>query len=295
VELRQLVYFEAVVRHGGFSRASQQLHVAQPAISAQIRRLEAELGVVLLSRTTRHVALTPAGEMFLARARAVLQLLDVARAELGELTAVLRGTVRIGATAVLGPLDLPAALAGFRRHHPSVALSLRSGLIAELCAALDRGELDVVLGPVHDDLAAGHAVRYLGEESVVLATASGYRLGGSPIDGRHPVDLESARDEPFVCLPRGSGLRKILSAAGTRAGFVPRVEFEADTPASVRGLVAAGLGVALLAESAATGPGPAIDVLRLRDAPGHPPIGCILPQDGGNPAAQAFLEELMVR
>ena len=71
MELRQLAYFEAVVRHGGFSRAAQQLQIAQPAVSAQVRRLERELGTTLLERTTRRVALTPAGELVLARARSV--------------------------------------------------------------------------------------------------------------------------------------------------------------------------------------------------------------------------------
>lgn len=292
MELRQLVYFEAVVRHGGFSSASQQLHVAQPAISAQVRRLEDELGTPLLLRSTRRVALTAAGEMFLPRVRTVLAHLELARAELGELAAVLRGKVRIGATPVLGPLDLPAALARFRRCHPGVALSLRTGLIAELCSALDRGELDLVLGPLHEDLTGGHAVRHLGEENVVLVTPPGYRFGGRPIGRRHAVDLALARDEPFACLPRGAGLHAILTAAATRAGFVPRIEFEASMPASVRELVAAGLGVALLAESAVTSAGPAVDVYRLRDAPRHPPIGCILPRGSVNAAAHAFLEQL---
>src|SRR5215468_4217165 len=102
MELRQLVYFDAVVRHGGFSRAAERLHVAQPAVSAQIRRLETELGTTLLQRTTRRVSLTYAGELFLARARRVLAQVDAARGDLAELSAVLRGRVRIGATQVLG-------------------------------------------------------------------------------------------------------------------------------------------------------------------------------------------------
>src|SRR3982750_1045197 len=113
MELRQLTYFEAVARLGGFTRAAEQLHVAQPAVSAQIRALETELGVSLFARTTRRVALTEAGELFLGRARRVLGELDGARTELAELAAVLRGRVTIGSMAVLGGYDLPGALAGF--------------------------------------------------------------------------------------------------------------------------------------------------------------------------------------
>jgi DNA-binding transcriptional LysR family regulator len=293
VELRQLVYFEAVVRHGGFSRAGEQLRIAQPAVSAQIRRLEGELGTPLLRRTTRRVALTEAGELFLVRVRSVLEQLDLARSELDELTAVLRGRVRIGATPVLGTLELPAALARFHRRHPSVALSLRTGLIADLRGALDSGELDLVLGPLHDGFSDSHLVRPLAEETLVLAAAPGHRVAGLAGDTRHAVALADVGEEPFVCLPRGTGLRTILTAAAAQAGFVPRVEFEADTPANVRELVAVGLGVALLAESVATAPGPAIDVHRLEDAPRHPPIGCILPRRrAADPAALAFLEHL---
>jgi LysR family transcriptional regulator, transcription activator of glutamate synthase operon len=293
VELRQLVYFEAVVRHGGFSRAGEQLRVAQPAVSAQIRRLEAELGTPLLRRTTRQVALTEAGELFLVRVRSVLEQLDLARAELGELTAVLRGRVRIGATPVLGTLDLPAALARFHRRHPSVTLTLRTGLIADLRDALDCGELDLVVGPLHPGLDESHPTHPLAEESVVLATAPGHRPAGRNAGGRRAIDLADLRDEPFVCLPRGTGLRAILTSAAARAGFEPRIEFEADTPANVRELVAVGLGVALLAESVALAAGPAIDVHRLDDPPEHPPIGCILPRRrAANPATRAFVEQL---
>jgi DNA-binding transcriptional LysR family regulator len=293
VELRQLIYFEAVARHGGFSRAAEQLLVAQPAVSAQIRRLEAELGTPLLRRTTRRVALTEAGELFLVRVRSVLEELDLARAELGELTEVLRGRVRIGATPVLGTLDLPVALADFHRRHPSVALTLRTGLLADLRTALDDAELDLVLGPLHAELAEKHVVRRLATESVVLAAAPGHRIAGRPLDPRRPLALADLRDEPFACLPRGTGLRTLLTEAATRAGFTPRIEFEADTPSGVRELVAVGLGVALLAQSVARAAGPPIEIHHLTDAPKHPPIGCILPRRRVvNAATRAFLEHL---
>ncbi|MFB9839886.1 LysR family transcriptional regulator, partial [Actinoallomurus acaciae] len=115
MELRQLTYFEAVARLGGFSRAAEHLLIAQPAVSAQIRNLERELGTTLFERTTRRVALTHAGELLLARARAVLAEVQGARADLDQLAGVLRGRLSIGATPVLGPLDLPAELAGFHR------------------------------------------------------------------------------------------------------------------------------------------------------------------------------------
>jgi len=289
VELRQLVYFDAVVRYGSFTKAAQRLHVAQPAVSAQIKRLESELGTVLLARTTRRVALTHAGELFLARARQVLAQLDAARDDLAELSAVLRGQVRIGATQVLGSLDLPASLASFRGRYPGVSLALHTGLIAKLLAMLGAGDLDLILGPVHDDLPAAYRACPLVPESLVLVTPPGH-----PLAAVRDVTLAAAGGEPFVCLPADSRLRAILTDAAAAEGFVPRVEFETYGPASIRDLVSAGLGVALLARSAAEGPGPAIGLCELARAPEHPSIGLIRPRGRPlTPAARAFAGHLI--
>jgi LysR family transcriptional activator of glutamate synthase operon len=288
MELRQLIYFEAVVRCGGFTRAAEQLHIAQPAVSAQIRQLESELGVALLARTTRKVSLTYAGEVFLARARRVLEELNAARGDLAELTGLHRGRVVIGATALLGPLDLPAVLAGFHRQHPGIDLSLRSGLIAELLASLDRGDVDLVLGPIHADLAPQYSARRLFDEGLVLVTSPGHRLARLA-----RISLEQVKGEPFVCLPAGSGLHLLLLATAATAGFVPDVRFETHTPDSIRALVSAGLGVAVLARSVAGGLGPPVSVHELEPEAVHPPIGLIHHRDHRlSPAAQTCRRHL---
>src|SRR6266571_4084183 len=270
VELRQLVYFEAVVRYGGFTRAAQQLRIAQPAVSAEICRLEAELGAPLLERTTRRVALTHAGELFLTRTRAVLGQLEAARGELDELASVMRGRLRIGATQGLASVDLSGLLALFHHRYAGVTLALRTGLIGQLLDDLAAGDLDLVLGPIHADLAPAFAAEPLVAEEIVLITAP-----GRPLPGGGTVCLEQVRDEPFVCLAAGSGLHAILHAAATAAGFQPRVQFETYSPASIRELVSAGLGVALLAGSNARAPGPPVQVHELERPPSHPPIGVI--------------------
>ena len=266
MELRQLVYFDAVVRHGGFTRASAALRVAQPAVSAQVRRLERELGTPLLHRTTRRVALTAAGEVFLARIRAVLEQLDDARAALADLAGLERPLLRVGATPLLGPLDLPSALAECRRRHPGLRLTLREALIGELLTALDNDELDVIVGPIHQDLSHRYVRSSLAPERVVLVVPPG---------SARSLSLADYRDESFACLVAGSGLHAILVAAATAEGFSPRIDYEADRPETVRALVSAGLGVALLAASTARAPGPPVDVVELRRPPPHPPLGVI--------------------
>ena len=181
---------------------------------------------------------------------------------------MVRGHIRIGATQVLGSIDLPRSLAGFHSRYPGVTLTLRTGLIARLLGDLDSGAIDVVLGPVHDDLPGRFAARALVPEHLLLVTPPGRPAPASPT-------LAAFAGEPFVCLPSGSGLHTILADAARAAGFTPRIEFETYSAASVRALVAAGLGVALLAESAIRAPGPAVQAHRLRPAPEHPPIGVI--------------------
>ena len=290
MELRQLSYVEAVARYGGFTRAAQRLHVAQSAVSAQIRALEAELGLTLFARTTRRVALTPAGELFVARARRVLAELDGARTELNEITAVVSGRVTIGATAALGPYDLPQALARFRDRFPGIALRLRAGRVTGLLGALDEGELDLVVGPLHAELPPRFDALPLTDEHLLLALPLGHPLVRT---GR--LTLGETRDEPFVSLPRGSALRWILEDAARTAGFTPRVQYETYSAAGIRDLVAAGLGIGLLSRSAAEGPhGPAVAVRHLHPTPVHPPIGVMHSRDRPlSPAAQSCRHHLV--
>jgi LysR family transcriptional regulator, transcription activator of glutamate synthase operon len=274
MELRQLRYFDAVARHGGFTRAAERLRVAQSAVSAQVRALEAEVGAELFARTTRRVSLTAAGELFLHRVRRALDELDGARGDLADLAAVLSGRVTIGATAVVGGFDLPAALARFHSRYPGVGLSLRSGLIAGLLADLDDGSLDLVVGPVHHDLPSRFSAHRIAAEQVVLVVPPDHRLARP-----RPVPFADLRDEEFVCLPAGSGLRAILDDAARRVGFEPRVPFESHSPAGIRELVSAGLGVALLAGTAAAAAGPPVAVCSPVPAPEHPEIGLIHHRD----------------
>ncbi|GAA1610521.1 LysR family transcriptional regulator [Actinoplanes couchii] len=290
MELRQLSYVEAVARYGGFTRAAERLHIAQSAVSAQIRALEIELGVTLFARTTRKVALTPAGELFVARARRVLAELDGARTEMAEITAVVSGRVTVGVTAALAVYDLPNALARFRERHPGIALRQRSGLITGLLGALDLGELDLVVGPLHADVPPRFDTLPLVDENLVLALPVGHALTRA---GR--LTLAEARDEPFVCMPHGSGLRWILDDAARSAGFTPRVQYETDGPAGIREMIAAGLGVGLLPRSTAESPnGSPTEIRHLHPPPVHPPIGVLHHRDRPLSAAAQSLRHHLV-
>lgn len=257
---------------------------AQPAISVQVRKLERELGVTLLSRTTRRVAPTQAGELVLARARRVLAELDALRADLAALDGIAIGRVRLGAIQALDPFDLSGALAAFHASHPGVELSLRSGATRALLDDLTHDRIDLAVAPVPGDVPPGVIVEPLFTDELVLATAPDHPRAA---DGA--LSVADLRDDPFVCLPAGSGLRARLDRL---AGDVAiRVPFETPNLPRLRDLVAHGLGVALVARSVAEAPGPPVVVHPVAPQRVWRPVGLLhrVPLGPAAAACRAFL------
>ena len=244
MEMHQLAYFESVSRHLHFTRAAEELNVAQPSVSQQIRKLETELGAPLFHRMKRHVALTEAGKTFLPHARAVLQRVDEARLEVQELSGLRRGTLAVGAPPSVGTHLLPRALAAFSRRHPGIALAFREAGSRTLLGLLEQGELDmaVVIQPIrHPAL----ETRPLLEEELLLAVPRRHPLAS----GQRRVRLAQLREEPFVLLREGAyDLRDQTLAACRRSGFDPVVALDGGEMDSMLRFVAAGIGVAILPE-----------------------------------------------
>jgi transcriptional regulator, lysR family len=283
MELRYLQSFEAVVRCGGFTKAAADLHLAQPAISAHIKRLEQDLGVKLLHRS-RTVTLSAAGERFLPYARVALANLEEGKRLMQSFRTVTAGHVRVAVTPLTGNVNVVDLLANFRNRYPGVTVSLQTGLIAELLSALEQGRVDVVIGPANASVESKEIRRKeITSERLTLIT---------PLAGlRQVTSLSDVKDEPFVCLQADSGLRRLLEKAFTAINAKPRVEFETHSPSSIRELVAANLGCALIAQSVAEGPGPAVQIHDIRNLPKHPPISAIW-KAGIAPPIVRFIEEL---
>jgi DNA-binding transcriptional LysR family regulator len=244
MQMHQLTYFESVSRHLHFTRAAEELNVAQPSVSQQIRKLEAELGAPLFHRMKRHVALTEAGKTFLPHARAVLQRVEEARLEVQELSGLRRGTLAVGATPSVGTYLLPLALAAFSRRHPGIALAFREAGSRTLLNLLEAGELDmaVVIQPIRHP--ALETLSLL-EEELLLAVPRQHPLAS----GKRRVRLAQLREEPFVLLREGAyDLRDQTLSACRRAGFEPTVALDGGEMDSMLRFVAAGIGVAILPE-----------------------------------------------
>ncbi|MBJ6764476.1 LysR family transcriptional regulator [Myxococcaceae bacterium JPH2] len=246
MEFRQLQLFVAVAEELHFGRAAARVGMAQPPFSQQIRRLEAELGVTLLARTSRRVALTPAGSRLLDEARTLLArradvVATVRRAAQGE-----TGTLRVGFAASSAFGILPDIVSRFRRRFPEVKLELDDRESLDVGIALVTGELDVAIvrTPFRHE---GITVERLLKEPFSLALPSSH-----PRAGQQSVTLASLANEPFVLFPRHAapGLHDTVTSMCLAAGFSPRIVQEASSWPSVIGMVEAGLGLTLAPVSA---------------------------------------------
>lgn len=240
MELHQLEYFVAVAEERNFTRAANRVHVAQPGVSAQIRRLERELGQDLFDRSTRSVRLTEVGAAMLPYARAALAAVAGARLAVDELTGLLRGHVAVG-TVTSHNVDLPGLLAGFHRDHPAVEITLAEGNSEQLVADLRAGRLDAAIISVGDVNPEGIDGEVITNQPIVAAVRPDHELAAHSV-----ISLDTLRGRDLISLPRGTGLRARLDEACAAVGFTPRIAFEASDPQMLAQLAAHGLGAAIL-------------------------------------------------
>lgn len=246
MELRQLRCFVAVAEEGSFTRAAARLRLAQPGVSAQVRRLERELGGLLLDRAGRGVRLTQIGAAVLPYARAALEAAAGTRLAADAHLGLVRGVVRIGMVTACASRELLDALDRFHRQHPAVEVSLsedRSDLLVE---ALRDGRLDLALVGVGGAPPEGIETRSIAEERLLAAVPA-----ADPLASRASVALEELAGRPVICLPVGTGIRTRFDAGCAAARVHARVALEASSLAMVADLSARGLGVAILPESIA--------------------------------------------
>ncbi|MGW5448533.1 LysR family transcriptional regulator [Streptomyces asiaticus] len=245
----RLAQFAAVARHEHVTRAAQELGVPQSTLSRAMVRLEEDLGVSLFARRGRTVALTPAGRTFLRSVERALAEVDRAAESVRADADPAAGLVSFGFLHTLGTETVPGLIRSFRVDHPRVRFQLVQNYGEAMIERMRAGGLDLCLtAPVPDapDLVA----RRLDEQRLRLVVPDDHRLAG-----RRRVRLAEAASELFVTLEPGYGLRRITDALCAEAGFTPRIAFEGEEAETLRGLVAAGLGVALLPPPAVPRPG----------------------------------------
>ncbi|MFP5428274.1 MAG: LysR family transcriptional regulator [Gammaproteobacteria bacterium] len=285
MNLKQLEYALAVADTGSFTRAAERCHVVQSALSHQVARLEAQLGVSLFERTSRRVRLTPAGEAFVLSARPALEAAQRIADDVAAACGQVRGRLSIGEISSLTALDLVDLLALFHARYPAVDVRWLTAKSELLVADVCERRLDVgFIGLWQGEVLQGVHHRLLGREELVAVLPPGHTLAG-----RGRLALADIADQVLVDFPEGTGARRQTDEAFQAAGLVHRVQFEIGHIRLVEKFVQRGLAIGLVPERIAN-EFAGVSVARLDDAPVRHLYAVW--SSSPTPAARAFLEVL---
>ncbi|EIA19213.1 LysR family transcriptional regulator [Listeria fleischmannii] len=243
MELRQLKYFMEVARVEHMTQASENLHVAQSAVSRQIIKLEEELGVALFERIGRNMRLTNVGKDFLAQAKRAVNELQKAEAIVTEYTNPKIGTVRVGLPNSLATKVLPAVISEFRKNYPDISYQFMEGSNAELTNMLLSGDLDLTfLSPVPTETEFFYTTRFFDEKLKVIVPKS------HPLSNELTLTLHDLKNEKFILYPNDFDLFQIVQTSAEKKGIRLDIAFQSTDFYTIQGLVGAGLGISILPE-----------------------------------------------
>ncbi|MBD0383210.1 LysR family transcriptional regulator [Paenibacillus sedimenti] len=239
MDTRKLEYFVEVVRAGSFTRAAERLHVAQPAISKSIQKLEDELQLILFDRSEKSVTLTPEGKVLLGHAQSILGSIEEARKEMEELRGLERGEIRIGLPSMYGSFYFPQIIKEFKKKYPSLLISVVEEGTLQVRKLIERKEVD--LGIIDFDHAGPEieVIPLLTEEMVACFPI------GHPLAGRKSIPLQEMIHEPLILFKEGYFQRNLIMETSQTANIVPNITFSTNQLSLIRSLVAEGIGVTL--------------------------------------------------
>ena len=244
LDVRRLRVLREVATTGSFSAAAESLAFTQPAVSRQIATLEAEAGAQLVERGARGIRLTPAGELLVEHAEAILDRLAVAETQLDALAHLRAGRLRMGAFPTANATLVPLAIAAFADAYPEVELRLEEAISSQLLDRLAGGEVDLAVISDHDlgtlESDDTFDVELLMEDPLHVALPRGHRLAA-----KRPLEMRDLAEETWI-EGRDSVCATPLRNAAAVAGFEPRIGFESAQWLGKQGLVAAGVGVTLI-------------------------------------------------
>jgi DNA-binding transcriptional LysR family regulator len=277
-----------VARRGSFSSAAEALSYTQSAVSQAIARLEAELGTPLVIRDRRGIRATAAGATLVEHGETILAQIEAAEEDVAAVLGVRGGRLRVASFPSAGATLMPLAVALFRRGHPGVTLTLAEGEPDEIAPRLRGGEFDLALlfkfPGVEERLDDGLRMRTLLEDPMHLALPEAH-----PLASKRALKLADLRDEDWVQTSASSPCARHVVRLCTAAGFEPKVTFESDDYETVQGLVAAGVGVALVPRLALTHVHPRIVVRELSPrSPARKVVAATLGDPAAPPAARTM-------
>jgi DNA-binding transcriptional LysR family regulator len=281
-----------VVRRGSFSGAAEALSYTQSAVSQAVARLEAETGTTLIVRDRGGVRPTAAGASLVEHAEAIFARIEAAEADLAAVLGVRAGRLRMASFPSAGATLMPLAIATFRARHPDVALTLAEGEPEEIAPRLRVGEFDLALLFEFPGTRERHGARLrtqlLLEDPMLVALPAEHALAGKPA-----LSLSDLRDQDWVQTSATSPCARHVVRSCVAAGFEPKVTFESDDYETVQGLVAAGVGVALIPQLALTHVHPGIVVRSLAPrSPARRVVAATIGAAGVSPAARTMIKIL---
>lgn len=245
----QLAHFLLLAQVGNMTRTAERVHLTQPALSGQIKRLEEELGTPLFHRQGRGLVLTRSGEEFRRHAADVLARLDAARAAIGAEGALAAGAIAIGGGATVTTCLLPRLLGRFHRAHPGVRFSIREAPSRTIAEAVVAGEIDlgVVTMPLPGTALGGRleVTPWVTDELVLLVP------GRHPLSKRSRFHWQELHNQPLIAFESGSAVRTLLDQALAHHGVQPSVVMELRAIASIANMVANGIGLGFVSRFAA--------------------------------------------
>lgn len=237
MDVRQLKFFLGVAQYESFTKAAEQLHIAQPALSIAVKKLEEELDVQLFNRRDRKISLTAEGEALLLHAQVILQGVNNAKREIADLRGLLKGEVRVGLTPMLSSFFFPKIIASFKHSHPGLKVSISGDSAWNIQRKIKSGELDVgvIAGEVPEGLDSHHLLR----EEIVACVYPGH-----PFAGGKKVSLCELLKEPLIHYKEGYHLRELIDELCGKEGITPTVVAESNLFSLIRSLVKERLGMA---------------------------------------------------
>jgi len=292
LHLGRLRVLSEVVSRGSFSAAAESLSYTQSAISQAVARLEAETGTMLVVRDRRGVRATAAGATLVEHAEAIFAQVEAAEADLAAVLGVRGGRLRVASFPSAGATLMPLAVATFRRRHPDVSLTLAEGEPEEIGPRLRAGEFDLALlfefPGARERPGVGLRTTMLLEDPMHVALPAQHPLAEKPA-----LTLADLRDQDWVQTSSSSPCARHVVRSCLAAGFEPNATFESDDYETVQGLVAAGVGVALIPRLALTRVHPGIVVRELAPrSPTRKVVAATMAGPGVAPAAKTMIRLL---
>jgi len=287
--LHQLAVFRAVATHLNYTRAANELHLSQPAVTRQVQLLERELGVRLFARRGRRSVLTDDGMDVLNCAVRIFGLFEDLEQVLAARRGMLQGRLRVVATSTAGEYLLPSLLAGFRRVHAGIHVALRVANREQVLRALTAGEADLAVMGRPPDLSGWTNRALMSNELVAIASPDHPCLGSGVM---HANDLAS---ETFFLREAGSGTRTAVEAFLREAGVPIDDDAVLGSDSGIKQAVMAGLGISILSRQAldlelAAG---RLAILPVEGLPLPRQWFLVEPADAASPATRAFSRYLL--